>query len=184
MGRRAAPDEGLREAPLPGLGPSPEGDARGLFVGAGSLAGAQAAGGGRAAAAGARAGANGAQAGAAENSAQAAAGATKRAKKEKPHFHEHRERLRRRFMQAGAGALVDYELLELVLFSAPPARLSEVQGAGDAVVRELKIVEAAAHRLAQASVLGREAISSWDALETYLRARMARGAAATPGGTR
>jgi DNA repair protein RadC len=39
-----------------------------------------------------------------------------------PHFHGHRERLRDRFRQAGAEAVSDYELLELVLFRAIPQR--------------------------------------------------------------
>jgi DNA repair protein RadC len=37
-----------------------------------------------------------------------------------PHYHGHRERLRERFLDAGADALADYELLELVLFRALP----------------------------------------------------------------
>ncbi|WP_230374316.1 RadC family protein [Pontivivens ytuae] len=113
----------------------------------------------------------------------------------RPDQVNHRARLRARFMAGGADALPDYELLELVLFraiprrdvkplakalmarfgdfnaviSAPTARLTEVQGVGDAVVQELKIVEAAAHRLARAEVMGREVISSWDALVRYCR---------------
>ncbi|MEX0969270.1 MAG: DNA repair protein RadC, partial [Paracoccaceae bacterium] len=116
-----------------------------------------------------------------------------------PHFHDHRQRLRARFMAAGGAALADYELLELVLFraiprrdvkplakqllaefgdfnrviSAPPARLTQVQGVGDAVVQELKIVEAAAHRLGQARVLGRNALTSWAALMDYCKTTMA-----------
>ena len=112
---------------------------------------------------------------------------------------DHRKRLRGRFMRAGATALEDYELLELVLFraiprrdvkplaralldafgdfnhtiSAPPARLAEVPGVGEAVICELKIVEEAAHRLAQARVLGAEVLSSWDALMTYCKTSMA-----------
>src|SRR6516162_7512310 len=39
---------------------------------------------------------------------------------EKPHYHGHRERLRERFRSAGADALADYELLEMILFSAKP----------------------------------------------------------------
>lgn len=113
----------------------------------------------------------------------------------------HRGRLRERFMRAGSAALADYELLELLLFraipradvkplakrlldlfgdfnhviSAPPSRLAEVQGVGDAVVQELKIVEAAAHRLAQSRVLGRDAIQSWEELVEYCGTRMAHG---------
>jgi DNA repair protein RadC len=39
-----------------------------------------------------------------------------------PHYHGHRERLRGRFREAGAEAVSDYELLELVLFRAIPQR--------------------------------------------------------------
>ena len=39
-----------------------------------------------------------------------------------PHYHGHRERLRERFREAGAEAVSDYEMLELVLFRAIPRR--------------------------------------------------------------
>ncbi|MEM6945976.1 MAG: DNA repair protein RadC [Pseudomonadota bacterium] len=118
---------------------------------------------------------------------------------ETPHFHAHRQRLRQRFLEAGGSALADYEMLELVLFraiprrdvkplakrllgrfgdynsvlSAPRARLAEVQGLGDAAIAEIKIVEAAAHRLSRARALGRHAISGWQALIDYCTAAMA-----------
>lgn len=118
---------------------------------------------------------------------------------ETPHYHGHRERLKARFMQAGADALADYELLELVLFSAvprkdvkplakrliaafgdfnhaisaTPARLREVEEVSEGVVRALKIVEAAAHRLARARVINRPAIASWATLLDYLKTAMA-----------
>ena len=102
-------------------------------------------------------------------------------------------------MSAGTVALADYELLELVLFraiprrdvkplakrllsefgdfnrviSAPPARLGRVQGIGTAAVQELKIVEAAAHRLSQARVLGQDALTSWSSLMEYCKVSMA-----------
>ena len=41
---------------------------------------------------------------------------------ETPHYHGHRERLRSRLREAGAAALADYELLELILFRAIPRR--------------------------------------------------------------
>ena len=41
---------------------------------------------------------------------------------DKPHFHGHRERLRKRFDEGGADALPDYELLELLLCQALPRR--------------------------------------------------------------
>ncbi len=111
----------------------------------------------------------------------------------------HRQRLRARFMQGGAKAVPDYELLELVLFraiprldvkpladrllarfgdfngviSARPERLMEVHGVGDAVVQELKLVEAAAQRLSRTRVIGRDVISSWDALIDYCHTTMA-----------
>ncbi|HET7408744.1 MAG TPA: DNA repair protein RadC [Paracoccaceae bacterium] len=111
----------------------------------------------------------------------------------------HRARLRQRFVSAGASSVADYEMLELVLFraipqrdvkplakkliahfgdfngviSAPPARLSEVPGVGSAIICELKIVEAAAHRLARARVMNRHALSSWSALMEYCKTAMA-----------
>ncbi|MBV2359640.1 DNA repair protein RadC [Thalassococcus sp. CAU 1522] len=117
------------------------------------------------------------------------------------YIRDHRARLRERFLVGGAAALPDYELLELVLFraiprrdvkplarqlletfgdfngvlSAPRSRLEDVPGVGEAVVTELKIVEAAAHRLAQSRVLGRPVISSWDALIDYCQAALAHG---------
>ena len=115
-----------------------------------------------------------------------------------PHYHGHRERLRARFMEAGAQALADYEMLELVLFravprrdvkplakdllarfgsfveviSAPAERLKE-HGLGEAAVIELKIVQAAAQRLARGEVKKRAAMSSWTAVIDYVRAAQA-----------
>jgi DNA repair protein RadC len=112
---------------------------------------------------------------------------------------DHRKRLRTRFMDGGADAVPDYELLELVLFRALPRqdvkplarallerfgdfngvvsasseRLLEQSGVGDAVVQELKIIEAAARRLARAKVIQRDVISSWDALIDYCHTAMA-----------
>ena len=115
----------------------------------------------------------------------------------------HRERLRARFLAGGATAMPDYELLEMVLFAALPRRdtkplakallkrfgsfaeviaaprdrLKEIPGAGDSVVSQLKIVEAAAARLAQTRVIGKHALSSWSALLDYCMAAMARAPA-------
>jgi len=63
------------------------------------------------------------------------------------------------------------------VIAAPRARLLEIPGVGDAVVNQLKIVEAAAARLAQTRVLGRPALSSWTALLDYCMAAMARAPA-------
>lgn len=115
---------------------------------------------------------------------------------------DHRARLRDRFMQGGAGAMPDYELLELILFravprqdmkpvarrlldrfgdfnrvlSADPTQLAQVEGVGPAVVTELKIVEAAAQRLARSRVINRPVLTSWDALLDYCHTTMAHGA--------
>ena len=112
---------------------------------------------------------------------------------------DHRKRLRSRFMDGGAQAVPDYELLELVLFraiprqdvkplarllldtfgdfnrvvSAVPARLRMVKGVGEAVVQELKILEAASQRLMRARVMNRAVLSSWDALLDYCHTAMA-----------
>jgi DNA repair protein RadC len=116
-----------------------------------------------------------------------------------PHYHGHRERLRGRFREAGSDAVSDYELLELVLFralprrdvkplakiligkfgsfaeviAAPPQRLAEVAGLGEAAITEFKIVEAAAHRLARGEVKRRTVLASWSAVLEYCRAAMA-----------
>ena len=115
------------------------------------------------------------------------------------YIKDHRKRLRARFLEGGAQAMPDYELLELVLFraiprrdvkplaralldqfgdfngvlSAPPERLAQVSGVGEAVICELKVIEAAAHRLSRARVMQRQVISSWDALLDYCHTSMA-----------
>lgn len=115
------------------------------------------------------------------------------------YIRDHRHRLRTRFMEGGAAAMPDYELLELVLFraiprqdvkplarllldtfgdfnrvvSAPVARLRDVRGVGETVIQELKIVEAAAHRLARTKVMNRPILSSWEQLLDYCRTAMA-----------
>jgi DNA repair protein RadC len=123
------------------------------------------------------------------------------AEPEIPRHSGHRERLRERFASGGSEAMPDYELLELLLFmavprrdtkqlaktllhefggsfadliAAPAERLKQMPGLTENAVIALKVVEAAAQRLARAKVLGRSAISSWDALLDYCSARMAR----------
>jgi len=94
----------------------------------------------------------------------------------------------------------DYELMELTLFAAVPRRdvkplakaligrfgsfaeaiaaprdrILEVEGASASVAIQLKIVEAAALRLAKTRLLGRPALTSWAALIDYCAAAMAR----------
>lgn len=117
-----------------------------------------------------------------------------------PHYFGHRERLRDRLLDRGAESLADYELMELVLFAAIPQRdvkplakelLDRFGSFADAIaasperlkefkwlkargIAQLKIVEAAAVRLARTRVVGKTALSSWNALLDYCAAAMAR----------
>jgi len=116
-----------------------------------------------------------------------------------PHYHGHRERLRERFREAGAAALADYEMLELILFraipqrdvkplaktllekfgsfaeviAAPEQRLKEIDGVGEAAITELKVVQAAAQLFAKGSVTKRTVLSSWSSVLDYCRAAQA-----------
>jgi DNA repair protein RadC len=118
--------------------------------------------------------------------------------KETPHYAGHRERLRARFLTSPE-TLPDYELLELILFravprrdvkplakeiiarfggfseaiNADPARLREVRGVSDTIITEFRIIREAGLRLAQAKVMKKEVIGSWDALLEYCAASMA-----------
>jgi DNA repair protein RadC len=118
---------------------------------------------------------------------------------ETPHYHGHRMRLRERFRGAGADALSDYELLEMVLFRAlprgdvkplakslikkfgsfaeavhaPPTRLREIDGVGEATITELKLIAAAASRVAKGQVQQRTMLSSWNEVIDYCRTSMA-----------
>ena len=116
-----------------------------------------------------------------------------------PHYLGHRERLRDRFREAGAEALADYELLELLLFraiprkdvkplakaliarfgsfsetlAAAPARLIELEGMSAGAATELKIVEAAAQRLVKGKIKKRASMGSWSEVIEYCRSAMA-----------
>jgi hypothetical protein len=115
-----------------------------------------------------------------------------------PHYLGHRERLRDRFREAGADALSDYELLELLLFralprrdvkplaktllekfgsfaeviAAPEVRLAEVKGLGDSAITEFKIVQAAS-RFLRGAVKKRPVLSSWSSVLDYCRTAQA-----------
>ncbi|RRH78540.1 RadC family protein [Falsigemmobacter faecalis] len=115
------------------------------------------------------------------------------------YIRDHRKRLRARFMQGGAAAMPDYELLELVLFAALPRqdvkplahklleifgdfnavlaaplpRLLALAGVGEAVACHLKVTEAAAARMMRARVLNRPVLTGWAALLDYCHTAMA-----------
>lgn len=117
-----------------------------------------------------------------------------------PRHHDgHRDRLRERFSTAGADALADYELLELILFrtiprrdvkpvakdliarfgslgevlGAPQRRLMEVPGVKEAVALDLQVVAAINRRAMRSAVRQREVLSSWTAVIDYCTAQMA-----------
>ena len=113
---------------------------------------------------------------------------------------EHRSRLRHRLITGGPDAIADHELLEMILFlailrrdtkpiayrlvqrfgsfanaiAAPMRELLEIDGIGEAGAAALKIVHAAALRLARAEVMGRPVLSNWDALMDFLNVVCAR----------
>jgi len=119
--------------------------------------------------------------------------------KVKAHYHGHRQRLRQRFLADAGDGMPDYELLELVLsiaipradvkplakmlldefrtfqgvITAEPAALRRVKGMGEVSAVALKIVQAAAVRLARGQAMEREVINSWDRLLDYCMAAMA-----------
>ena len=90
----------------------------------------------------------------------------------------------------------DYELLEMVLFTAlprrdtktlakkllarfgtfaavlhaPPGRLTEIEGVGDGVVAHLKVVRAAGLRMMKSELISQPALSSTSDVVNYLRA--------------
>jgi DNA repair protein RadC len=118
---------------------------------------------------------------------------------DKPDYLGHRDRLRQRFLDGGADALADYELLELLLFyvvprqdtkgiaktlikrfgsfagvfAADPSALREIKGIKDTGIAFLKSVQATAERIAREEVAGQPVIGSWKKLIDYCRTAMA-----------
>lgn len=117
---------------------------------------------------------------------------------ESPHYLGHRARLRSRFLEAGGEHVPDYELLELLLFSARPRgdvkplakrllkqfgsfdkviyasehELRQVDEVGDAVISALKTVRVAAQRLVKSEIGQQPIIQSWSALLDYCKLTM------------
>ncbi len=111
----------------------------------------------------------------------------------------HRDRLRSRFRKTGGADFEDYEMLELLLFSAIPRqdtkpiakalikrfgsfaavlaasekRLREIPGIGPRASETLKIARASAIRYAKGQVNEREPLSSWAQVVEYIRSAMA-----------
>lgn len=114
-------------------------------------------------------------------------------------YHGHRDRLRNRYRDGGDAALADYEMLELLLFrliprrdtkpiakallarfgtlggvfGAPVGLLKEVNGIGDAVALDLKLMASVAQRMLKSELTGKPVLSSWKALIDYCHTAMA-----------
>ena len=112
-----------------------------------------------------------------------------------PHWTGHRERLRGKLLKRGAGALDDYEVLEVLLMAFIPRRdvkpiakalqakfkslsailaapaddLVKVDGVGETVAAYLKAIAELNSRAAREQIKAREVISSWSALIEYVR---------------
>lgn len=115
----------------------------------------------------------------------------------------HRDRLRQKFLKAARRdaleAVLDYELLELILFqaiprrdvkplakaliarfgslggvfSAPPESLMQVDGVKESTAIALKAIAAAALHMIREDVMDKPILSSWDRLLDYCHAAMA-----------
>lgn len=116
---------------------------------------------------------------------------------EEKHYLGHRKRLRERFLKSPEG-MPDYEILEMLLFSASPRRdvkplakallarfggfgavisaeseeLSRVEGMNEGSIASLKLVREGALRLLKAEAGKKPVIESWVALLDYCRAVM------------
>jgi DNA repair protein RadC len=114
---------------------------------------------------------------------------------EDPHWTGHRDRLRSKLLTRGAGALEDYEVLEVLLMAfiprrdvkpiakalqhefgslsailaAPPEELVKVDGIGETVAAYIKAIAELHSRAGAEPLKRREAISSWTALVAYVQ---------------
>jgi DNA repair protein RadC len=112
----------------------------------------------------------------------------------------HRARMRDKLLSRGADALADYELLEMLLFfafkkgdtkplakslinrygsfagvlAAEPRLLLATRGLGPHSVAAIRLVQAAALRMARAEIIDQPVLNNWDRLMDYLTAVLAR----------
>ncbi|MEL7273821.1 MAG: DNA repair protein RadC [Pseudomonadota bacterium] len=119
--------------------------------------------------------------------------------KSEPHYHGHRDRLRARFEMGGPKGLLDYELLELLLYRFIPRRdtkpiakalldqfgslggvlnasrtdLLKVSGIGLSSALDLQAMAAITRRSLKEEISDRPILSSWSAVIEYCTAAMA-----------
>ena len=111
----------------------------------------------------------------------------------------HRKRLRERLRRGGHMALHDYELLEIILFPAPPRRdvkplardlldrfgdlsgvlsaadawLLEVTGIGQEAITEFRLIEAVALNFGQSRIMHKPVLANWNQMINYCRTKIA-----------
>jgi len=117
----------------------------------------------------------------------------------RPHYHDHRQRLRERFLGGDGEAFSDYELLELLLFfaidridvkplakallaefgslgavlAAEPARLRRFERVSERTLALFKAMRETSRRCLREELAAKPVISSWTALLDYCRASLA-----------
>ena len=110
----------------------------------------------------------------------------------------HYARLRQRFLSAGIGGFLDYEVVELLLkladnrwdqktaakqlvnkfkslrgvLEASPEQLKKIKGIGDANIFGLKLVQSVARRYLKDQIIGTDYIQSSENILDYLRHRL------------
>jgi len=120
-------------------------------------------------------------------------------KKQTPHHSGHRDRLRERFVKSGEDSLQDYELLEMLLFSAIPRRdvkpiaktllqsfgsiqkvlsspvseLIKVKGVSENAAVLIKNVNALTKRMLREDIEEKPVLNSWQKLLDYCHVAMA-----------
>lgn len=116
----------------------------------------------------------------------------------KAHFHGHRKRVRERFLKSEGKDLHDYEILEIILFSAMPRGdvkplakqlikefgsfakvisapgkdLKKINGIGEAAITAIKVAHETSLRILKEDFSKKTVIASWKSLLDYCRASM------------
>ncbi|MFT6331947.1 MAG: DNA repair protein RadC [Lentimonas sp.] len=117
--------------------------------------------------------------------------------KEKPHYLGHRKRLKEKFLKESSN-LPDYEILEILLFSALPrkdvkdlakkllvkfgsldslikadfSKLKELEDVSDGVLISLKLIKEIISRSSKETISKKEVISNWQKLQEYCQITM------------
>lgn len=118
----------------------------------------------------------------------------------KPHYHGHRQRLKNRFLEKGSDTLLDYELVELLLFYAIPRgdvkpiakdllanfdndtsklfsasieELEKINGIGQSSAQLIKVIQAISLRIQHSEIIDQPIMNSWKKVVQYCEAKMA-----------